>query len=244
MVFDIKGFHDRWHIYPVGYRGQRSFAGEECAFEIRYEGSLKGPIFAVVVLGPGREGEREFSGGTPQLAWERTASELRAEGEVDGVALFGLGDEAVRAAIRAMPSAEKCAMLNADPSVEFDFVSPPIIAKKISKEEEKAMKEEAMRQRQEIARKKMEEHEREKVRHPPSPLLLLLPPPCLLPSSSSSSSPLPSSPFPPPQQATLPLQTGRGSLSLHGRRPLLAPFLPRHHTLAPLDELIGCCTVH
>jgi hypothetical protein len=167
VIHDLKGYHDREHIYPVGYRGTRRFAGRSYNFGISYGSATDGPQFFVRQEGDGDDAaaRRCFSEATPSLVWQKVADEAQpGGGQVDGLALHGLSNETIKAHIMSLPRAKKCMMLSADPTVEFEFSAPPTIARKQTKEEERAQRELALRLRQEVARRKMEELEKDKVR--------------------------------------------------------------------------------
>ena len=192
VIHDLKGYHDREHIYPVGYRGTRRFAGRSYIFGIGFGGATEGPQFFVRQEGDGEDAaaRRFFSEATPSLVWQKVADDAQpGGGHVDGLALHGLSNETIKAHIMSLPHAKKCMMLSADPTVEFEFAAPPTIARKQTKEEEKAQRELALRQRQELARRKMEELEKDKVRmikknilcpSRPSPPLLSVAAPCII----------------------------------------------------------------
>eukprot|EP00288_Rhodomonas_lens_P017641 CAMPEP_0177702906 /NCGR_PEP_ID=MMETSP0484_2-20121128/7381_1 /TAXON_ID=354590 /ORGANISM="Rhodomonas lens, Strain RHODO" /LENGTH=281 /DNA_ID=CAMNT_0019214211 /DNA_START=145 /DNA_END=987 /DNA_ORIENTATION=- len=112
IIPDLPGYNTPKYIYPVGYKGLRSFPSlhnpetlGSYIFEIGY-GGVHGPVFVVQFC----EDDDAFIGETPDLSWQPVLHRLREKGMecpawINGHALFGLTSREVQRQIAMLPGA-------------------------------------------------------------------------------------------------------------------------------------------
>ena len=119
LLPDIPGYHTADFVYPVGYKGLRTFPSMQeptrlgdFEFEIRYGGIFPngGPLFCVRQFDCGEE----MNGITPDEVWGKVVDKLREAGYqwkkgVNGHALFGLTSQSVVKQLETLPGIEECA---------------------------------------------------------------------------------------------------------------------------------------
>jgi len=122
---DVPGYHTEKFVYPVGYKGLRTFPSMrkpaevgDFEFEIRYGGIFPqgGPMFCVRQFGYGEE----IQGITPDEVWGKVVQNLREAGYqwkkgVNGHALFGLSSKIVMSQIEMLPGIIDCAFYKRSP---------------------------------------------------------------------------------------------------------------------------------
>eukprot|EP00960_Hanusia_phi_P039260 753824-Hanusia_phi.AAC.3 len=119
IVFDVEGYWNADHIFPIGYTGIHTIATAQedpskisFLFEIRYDGAGLGntPLFVVSE----QSSSQEFSSNDADKAWRQALGETNAKfpwqpGAIpSGPALFGLTCERVRERISTMPGSDLC----------------------------------------------------------------------------------------------------------------------------------------